>query len=714
MKIDKVIIDGYGKLLNKTYSFSKGITLVYGKNETGKSTLQSFITNMLFGYENKNKDSEGRLPDLKKYEPWNNDRYSGSMEVTLDELKKIKIERDFANKECHIYNEYIEDITASYDYNKREGVLFGESLFSMSKNTFMNTALIKQAKTQVFKNDNQEIFDKIINLQESGDESLSVSKAIKALEGAKRELGNKNTKNRLYNLIVDKLEKTNQQLQETNQQRKKILQDQEKKKQLDNDISDLVVQINNLQEKVKNQEANEQAKKLLEKINKLKKTQISYAKYEETTISISNDINDIDENISRYKKLNKVKEEQLVKKIQEISSLKSDLALFKIKEQREQETLNLKKSNNGKIITIILIILLLLFILLGKLLSPFLYAGAILIGFGLIYKVYFNKKQPKVIKESNLDGEKLQLKNRQLAIHSFILQTGYNCENDLSIMEKLVAKLFEQKNQLQELQHSREINGNRKKDNISFQHNFLMQVGYEKLKDLVNEVKMLEEKYHSLKTPDEIEQFDYLHIMEESKLEFQNKKQELAGVNAIINEYWTSDDKLAELVEEQNKYQEKLIEIDQSKKALTYAIQGLKEAAKKVKFEVIPKINEKMGKYLTAITNEEHNNLLTGKTSQLNSTYDNQVRSIWQFSDGTIDQMYLSLRIAATEVFSKEETLPILLDEVFAFYDQDRIKNCFSLLCELAKNHQIIIFTCKEEEKNLAKQFSDITIMKLS
>lgn len=715
MKIDKITIDGYGKLLNKTFSFPKGITLVYGKNETGKSTLQSFITNMLFGFENKNKDSEGRLPDLKKYEPWNHDRYSGSIEVTLDNLKKIKVERNFATKECHIYNEHIEDITASYDYTKREGVLFGESLFSMNKNTFMNTALIKQSRTQVFKNDNQEIFDKIINLQESGDESLSVSKTIKAIESAKRELGHKNTKNRLYNLAVSKLEKINQKLIITKQKREKILQDQDKKRLLRKDIEEITVQIDNLREKVKANEDNEQAKRLLEKINKLKKTKTAYSEYEEKMKKISQDILDIDENISEFQKLSKIKEEQIMAQLQELSSLKSDFALLESKERQEQLTLSQTKNISKKTITIVMLFLLLTCTILGLLISPFLYIGTVLALIELLYQVVLKRNKPQVIVKSNLSEEKQILAKRQLKVHSFILETGYICENNLVSMEQLVSLLFKQKNQLQKLQHSKDIKENSKKENTTFQHNLLIQAGYEKLIDLINEIKVLQEKYQMFKrVPEEEENIDYKHIMEESKLEFQKAKQELAGVNAVINEYWTSDDKLAELVEEQNKYQEKLNEISQSQQALTYAITALEEAAKKVKFEVIPKINEKMGKYLTAITNEEHNNLLTGKDSQLNSTYDNQVRSIWQFSDGTIDQMYLALRIAATEVFSKQETLPILLDEIFAFYDQERISNCFSLLCELAKKHQIIVFTCKEEEKHLAERFSEITIMNLS
>ena len=48
-----------------------------------------------------------------------------------------------------------------------------------------------------------------------------------------------------------------------------------------------------------------------------------------------------------------------------------------------------------------------------------------------------------------------------------------------------------------------------------------------------------------------------------------------------------------------------------------------------------------------------------------------------------------------------EESVPILLDEVFAFYDDERLKNILEYLNVKFKNRQIIIFTCTNREKNI-------------
>ena len=47
--------------------------------------------------------------------------------------------------------------------------------------------------------------------------------------------------------------------------------------------------------------------------------------------------------------------------------------------------------------------------------------------------------------------------------------------------------------------------------------------------------------------------------------------------------------------------------------------------------------------------------------------------------------------------------MPIILDESFAYYDEERLKNIFRYINERFKNNQIIIFTCTNREKEILK-----------
>ena len=74
-----------------------------------------------------------------------------------------------------------------------------------------------------------------------------------------------------------------------------------------------------------------------------------------------------------------------------------------------------------------------------------------------------------------------------------------------------------------------------------------------------------------------------------------------------------------------------------------------------------------------------------------------------RLSIGTIDQLYLSLRLAMLDEISNEK-VPIILDEAFAYYDNERLKNILLYLAKEFYDRQIIIFTCTDREKNILNQ----------
>ena len=78
----------------------------------------------------------------------------------------------------------------------------------------------------------------------------------------------------------------------------------------------------------------------------------------------------------------------------------------------------------------------------------------------------------------------------------------------------------------------------------------------------------------------------------------------------------------------------------------------------------------------------------------------------WQFlSAGTADQAYLSLRIALAKLLEGEEnSLPLILDDPLAQYDDTRAEAALSYLADYAKSHQIMLFTCHSKIKDAAEK----------
>ena len=83
----------------------------------------------------------------------------------------------------------------------------------------------------------------------------------------------------------------------------------------------------------------------------------------------------------------------------------------------------------------------------------------------------------------------------------------------------------------------------------------------------------------------------------------------------------------------------------------------------------------------------------------LGELQDGNYKNCNSLSIGTIDQMYLALRLSALEEITKEK-IPILLDEAFCYYDEKRLENILKILYNNYDN-QIIIFTCTKREKEI-------------
>lgn len=89
MRIKTLDIYGYGKWINKKFDFNSNLQIIYGRNEAGKSTLQSFIRSILFGFPSKRR----RVNQINRYEPRQGDVYGGRILVSETEFGDLWIER---------------------------------------------------------------------------------------------------------------------------------------------------------------------------------------------------------------------------------------------------------------------------------------------------------------------------------------------------------------------------------------------------------------------------------------------------------------------------------------------------------------------------------------------------------------------------------------------------------------------------------------------
>lgn len=174
MKINKIKINNFGNLSDKNIEFKK-FNIIYGKNESGKSTLQSYIVSALYGIQ---KTKNGKtMSDFDKYEPWNGGEFSGTINYALDNGDEYNVFRNFKNNKVELTDATGEDVSGNYSIDKKLGNNFFTEQVNLDRSLVETTAFAEQKGIEISQDSQNVLIQKIANLAESGDEDVSYKKA---------------------------------------------------------------------------------------------------------------------------------------------------------------------------------------------------------------------------------------------------------------------------------------------------------------------------------------------------------------------------------------------------------------------------------------------------------------------------------------------------------------------------------------------------------
>lgn len=168
--------------------------------------------------------------------------------------------------------------------------------------------------------------------------------------------------------------------------------------------------------------------------------------------------------------------------------------------------------------------------------------------------------------------------------------------------------------------------------------------------------------------------------------------------------------KLEELAENEEKltYNKEIYEeLKEKNNAINLAKQALETAYQKMKNDVTPKFTQKLSENINNITNGKYNKVIINEEDGIIIELQNgEYKNANTLSVGTIQQLYMAFRLSMAEDISNEN-MPIILDEIFAFYDNKRLKDAIKNINEnYAKNHQILLFTCTNREENVLQELN--------
>lgn len=184
MKIKTLKINQFGKLKNKEIILKDHINIIYGKNESGKSTLLKFILSMFYGLS-KNKNGK-TYTDYEKYTPWQEGDFSGKINYQLQNGETYEVFREFKKKSPKIYNQDLEEISKKFTIDKTNGNRFFYDQTGVEEELFTSTIVSMQNETKLEEKEQISLLQKLSNLVSTGEDNVSYQKIVNKLN--KRQL----------------------------------------------------------------------------------------------------------------------------------------------------------------------------------------------------------------------------------------------------------------------------------------------------------------------------------------------------------------------------------------------------------------------------------------------------------------------------------------------------------------------------------------------
>lgn len=609
MIIREANIGKFGKLENQKYQFAPQINVIYGANESGKSTLMQFLKAMLFGLEKTR--VRKTLDTYNRYEPWDTPAYFyGSMMFETGQ-QQFLLERNFYYKEKRARLVNIRDgEELSVEYGDLD-MLLG----NVSAAAYENTCCIGQEQLLPGRELGVLLEDERSNLAQTGSGDFQLSKALQELEQKRKNA-----------------EKTRKELE---QQRLSHIHQLEVNQQvLERDIAGLKAQ----QEKQSTQQGTvqEQVRALQQQMEPVQTAYQTVCRREQELKSA-------------------VAQEQLEWEQAEREQWKREQ--FR-REQEEAEALQQKSGKNAGF-------------------SPLLLIGVA----GLILAP---------VLRSAMDGFQK-------------IAPALNIICILLILAGLVSayrKSREKKTADSGQKHRQSVNdsvqNHRERDSRANDRANLQSVEREgrkaaldqQLQRVCQQKSVLEEQLQQLKD-------------QKKALQLQAARQEGSG-DQLQSQIQEKEVELENLTEQVAELQQETLDEQHAREdrdALELAAETMSRLAARMSKTLEHTLDKEMSEILAQITGNVHEQLQVTDGQGIVLAEQLQKRTPEAYSQGTMQQAYFSYRMAAGHMLMKEEPLPFLLDETFANYDEERLRQTLRWLAE--QENQIFLFTCRETEMRL-------------
>ncbi len=732
----------FGKLAGDSLSLGTGLNIIIGANEGGKSTWSGFIRTMLYGMCEDGKELYGGLSDRSRFTPWDGSRPEGEMVVQWGK-DTIVLKRSDLDDEPFGEFTAVAESTGRY-IQELSAINCGESLVGASMEVFLRSAFIGHGGNLAV-HSAPDLERRMAALVSSGDEDVTYAQVEEALTSwiRRRRSGS--------NGLIPKLQ---EELEEVQANREKVGTNRES-------LNVLVKKEQSLQEKLQSLEEDLDIHRRLEKrdINErfvkvqleLEEVQAQYdnllrQREKFTKIPGKARLLDLEDNMNEVLDMEpQIRQiEQAIRQVEDrlddaisrgedtrFPDMTTEEAMRQISTDLEEvEELELKLSKKANVY-----IKAIGFAMIGGFAvasggfasaqhqSLFgLLGGASFVGLsavGMMLGLSTNRRRQERLDETlafyqvKHAGDMREVGNRYSAIQDEITTLNGQVEQSYGSLDTMRKKQRDSHETfLKDVKEFAPDISNVKAAGDAISRALRLEEQLKKAEDLLETKKSLHKELLE-KGGDEPQTMEELVAPTRSFSELENEKvmTEKDWKEAKLEKEKLAEhqDLLGDVVSLEAREKSLLAQIERRKKelrALEIAKNALNRAYDQVQNHFYPELNRLAGDYFTRLTGGKYSSLsLTRELEAFTLKREEDPRSALALSQGTVDQIYLAVRLAVADLcLSKGELCPIVLDDALVSFDQVRMEYALDLLAEMGEHRQIILFTCHGREgKYMAK-----------
>lgn len=695
MKIKEIYIRKFGKLVDYKLTFDGGMNVIFGNNEAGKTTIFNFILAMLYGFSN----TRGKgISDSarKKYMTWGENRIGGTMTVEHNGATYV-IDRVFGKTKAGDSLE-LTNLTLGEIVNLPNSKEVGEFLFDLDEKSFKGTCFISQlSKDDVC--DNDSVKTKLSNLSSVGDAEYSFDDVFVRLKNASLEITRKTSTGKKYPLEnkISELENRNRAVEN---ELSMIVSIDDENEALENRLTAISANLTETEALINKANSQKKALEYNKALENNKKIEAAYEEYRNSANAITRKGFTADRGyVDALNHLIKKRDDARLKYEYEEKVFENEKKTFELIADS-----NVKKKSKAVVPIVIVGLLLLLAAVLIDIFLNSKVASIIVIAVdivSIVCTIVFNSKAKLKYNEAQteLATKKAKLNENFEKVKS-LKEMYANCDDEF---KKQYLLFFEQD----------EID--RLEERINTLSSMLdkyveSKIRYDAVRSSAVSQETLEQMRKDIDAADLTTELANTDVAElEARKTF--IANEIASIEKtlLVNKERAKGRGKLQAERENNvveiaEINEKIKSYDYSKDCIELAKQGLENAQAEMQKQFAPDVSRLVSEILSDITCGKYEKMTLNSNFET-MVIDNETGAAYDdgyMSAGTLDQIYLSLRLAMINIIFADKEYPVIcMDDALLSFDFNRMKKAGEyILSVLADKAQILFFTCRDTERD--------------